>query len=120
MRFLTIALFLLATGAASAEEKPAAVMGHGMATCAEFAKVYRESPTEKTEITFFVWAQGYMSGLNLVQYNLKKPRHDLNAWSISDQESHIRHFCEEKPLSEYLFAVLSLFNALPEIPPNSN
>jgi hypothetical protein len=56
-----------------------------------------------------------MSALNLMQGALHKPPHDLNAWSTSDQESHIRGYCRDNPLAYYVEAVKHLFDELPEI-----
>jgi hypothetical protein len=73
-------------GGSAQQSAAGVVMGAGMTSCAEFAKEYRQNP-ESTESIFFSWAQGFMSGTNLAFLALKKPMHDLNAWSIHDQKS---------------------------------
>jgi hypothetical protein len=40
------------------------MQGVGVTSCAEFARLYQGSP-EYTELMFFSWGQGYMSGLNI-------------------------------------------------------
>jgi len=119
---LQIAIVFLAitTLPANAQEREKAVgKGAGLQSCAEFAETYRRSPAQ-SELLSYSWAQGFMSGLNLMQMLLKRPTHDLNAWSTSDQESHIRGYCNDNPLAYYSDAVQALFEKLPEIPPQSN
>jgi hypothetical protein len=117
MRVFAATLFLLSVldGAAAAQQGGGAIMGIGMTSCAEFAKLYRQNP-QATESYSFFWAQGFMSGSNLMLLALKQPLHDLTAWSVPDQQSHIRQYCDHSPLSDYAHAVGDLFRALPEIP----
>jgi hypothetical protein len=118
MRLFAATLFLLSAldGAAAAQQSTVGViMGAGMTSCAEFAKLFRRNPNA-TESYYFFWAQGFMSGSNLMLLALKQPMHDLAAWSIHDQEFRIRQYCEQSPLSDYAHAVGDLFKALPEIP----
>jgi hypothetical protein len=41
----------------------AAWAGYGAATCAQFAEIYRQNPSNARTM-FIGWAQGFMSGLN--------------------------------------------------------
>jgi hypothetical protein len=118
MKSLSAMLFVLIafSGAIAQPRDEGAIMGPGMQSCAEFAQDFRRSP-QMTETLHFVWAQGLMSGMNMMMLALKRPMHDLNGWSISDQQSHLRLYCEQRPLSDYPRAVQSLFEALPKIPP---
>jgi len=119
MRSLLSAVFLvLAVGAANPQQEQGAMTGVGMTSCAEFAQKYRDDPNFAHTL-YFVWAQGFMSGLNLMQLALKGPMHDLNGWPFSQQQLHIRTFCDQRPLSTVAQAVRSVFNALPEIQPKS-
>jgi hypothetical protein len=95
------------------------IMGAGNASCAKFAEGYRLDP-ERIEQFYFSWAQGLMSGINIARLAMKQPIRDLNAWRVADQESHIRQFCDQRPLSNYADAVNDLFRALPEVSPQSN
>ncbi len=58
---LLSAILILSAGAARAE---VTIAGHGASTCAEFAEAYRATP-QFAKIAYLLWAQGFMSGLNL-------------------------------------------------------
>ena len=63
MSRLVMVLLILLLSAARGLAKDYVVMGMGIATCGEFASHYRAEPAA-TEGDFFIWAQGYMSGIN--------------------------------------------------------
>ena len=93
-------------------------MGAGSFSCSEFAEKYRHNPSH-IDTLFFYWAQGYMSGLNIVRAGLQKPIHDMNAWSIDNQQQAVRTFCNEHPLAMFMEAVQNLYEKLPlAIPPS--
>jgi hypothetical protein len=79
-----------------------------------------EKAQKLAEILFFTWAQGYMSALNIVRVALKKPIHDLKAWSISAEEQNLRTFCDQRPLAMFTEAIQDLYDKLPLAPPQSN
>jgi hypothetical protein len=103
-------LFTLAYPAAADEHY--LVMGIGLATCAQFAKAYEDSP-KAAESFWFNWGQGYMSGLNVNQQRTTGKSQDLRAWSIDDQKKTIRNYCDIHPLETYEYAVLYLYQQLP-------
>jgi|SRR5580692_1442945 hypothetical protein len=112
LRAYLVILFCLIAIEANGASGPGATMGAGTFSCAEFAKQYQKSP-EHIDTTFFYWAQGYMSGMNVILVALKKPIHDLNAEPINAQQQTIRAFCNERPLATFLEAVQNLYEKLP-------
>ena len=60
--------------------------GVGVTSCAEFARLYQGSP-EYTELVFFSWGQGYMSGLNISAMG-----HGFLARDLAGDTSQQKHF----------------------------
>lgn len=111
--FMAMAALL---GRAEGADTEAAVSGIGAAKCSAFTKAFKESPT-LAENLYFSWAQGYMSGMNTALLMVKKPFRDLSAQSADQQKLHIRNYCDKRPDSPFLDAVLNLYGI---IPPQSN
>ena len=114
--FAFLVVFALSGDAAA---QAIGVSGHGGGICAEFAHAYKRNPFS-AETNYFIWAQGFMSGLNTVFIAHKMPSRNLGARTIPQQQSHIRAYCDQHPLAEYVQAVLSLMETLPLVPPHSN
>lgn len=108
---ILVASVLIALGQKAAAET-AVLIGYGASSCAEFAKNYQESPGE-AESLYTGWAQGFMSGLNAGATAIKGSTRDLNAKSVKWQESFLRNYCDEHPLSNYYNAVMKLYTTLP-------
>jgi hypothetical protein len=89
-----------------------------MRSCSEFAQDYRQNP--RSELMYFSWAQGFMTGLNVTQVSLKRPERDQNARPPSQQMAFIREFCDKRPLAVFADAVAELFSSLPYASPQSN
>ena len=81
MRAKIGAIFLVLIAGQSATGQ-AVYAGVGTATCAQFAEVYKLSPSE-TETRFYTWAQGFMSALNA-----PAPAAAADAVDISDGPRH--------------------------------
>jgi hypothetical protein len=114
MRGLLAVCFAVALcGNASAEDYPA-MWGHGLFSCAEFAKFYRARPKE-TETEFFAWAMGFMSGFNAKNLMDQGTFFDLKAKSATDMQSFLREYCNAHPLTDYGHGVFELINSLPVI-----
>jgi hypothetical protein len=111
-RFSFVLLFWMITSNVYAGQGLGAVMGGGNFSCSEFAEKYRHDPLY-TDTLFFYWAQGYMSGLNMVLIATKNQIHDLNAWPINTQLQIVRTFCNERPLAMFMEAVQNLYDKLP-------
>jgi hypothetical protein len=85
--------------------------GVGVTSCAEFARLYQGSP-EYTELTFFSWGQGYMSGLNISAMGQGFLARDL-AGDLAQQKQDIRRYCANNPLKNYVDAVFDLYSQRP-------
>lgn len=102
-----------------AQDSTAAMMGPGANSCAVFGQRYRVDP-ELVGTLYFTWAQGFMSGLNLMQLTLERPMRDLSAVSGPDQQMLIQSACNKRPLSLVAEVVQDYFHTLPSIPRQSN
>ena len=60
-----------------AKAEPAAGQGLGTYTCGEAAQASRAN--RNTDLLYFSWAQGWMTGWNLAQMNANQPTVDLAA-----------------------------------------
>ena len=109
LRPFLIAIVFLSLESANADNMVA--MGFGTATCAQFAEIYRDHPSS-TEIQFFAWAQGYMSGWNRAQMKQGKPTVNLAVLQTKTQRDLILHYCNQHPLAAYLEAVEQLMSDL--------
>src|SRR5271155_4780470 len=94
-----LAIGVLAADSASAADETAAVMGYGVATCAQFAQDYQINTA--VENSYFNWAQGFMSALNLAAGMGKGSTRDLNALRTDDQKAYVRTYCSSHPLDEF-------------------
>lgn len=111
MRALFFPILLALSLPAAAED--AASIGPGNLSCAEFARMYANDP-EQTEMVFYAWAEGYMTGLNMALLKITGDSQNLTGKSgISGQKQEIRQFCNSQPLANYQQAVNSIYDALP-------
>jgi hypothetical protein len=94
------------------------IHGLGSLSCAEFAKMYRDDPST-TELYFFSWAQGFMSGMNMGALATKNTTRDL-AGITADQQRALRTYCANNPLKNYMDGVIEYYGKLPVSPQNSN
>lgn len=83
--------------------------GAGDSSCVEFAEQYKKHK-EAMEIFYFSWAQGYLSAHNSWLHYTKRKTLDLNAVPQDNQKQHIRSYCSNNPLKDYVDAVISLFH----------
>ena len=88
--------------------------GIGAASCAVFAEDYSHDPAYY-ENSYFIWAQGYMTGLN-VAVSANSQRILLSdEFDTVRQRAAIRRFCADNPLRWYWEAVVDLYNRLPRV-----
>jgi hypothetical protein len=78
------------------EAEPLVATGVGGATCKEFNE-QRKSQPKFTENRYFIWAQGFLSGLNAGQLESQKLYFDM-----------ARQYCEENPQYHYFMAAMFL------------
>src|SRR4051794_40963507 len=88
-----------------------AIMGTGAQTCGKFAADYKRDPRFVEDYNF-AWAQGYMSGANVVLLTSKVGFRDLNHLTTDGQMSFIRAYCDQHPLAQFDLAVKALFETL--------
>jgi hypothetical protein len=89
------------------------VRGQGVASCGQFANMFRMHP-EETDAMFFAWAQGYMSGLNTMAAD-PQTFFDLNAKTPNEMRHFLRQYCQDHPLADYADGVFELFKTLPTV-----
>ncbi len=108
MRQTIIALAMVLTASVANAQEEFDTEGVGVKTCGEFALQYRSSPTD-TELFYFNWAQGYMSGLNAMRTSRKV----LNSISFREKLTRVRSYCSNHPFAQYFEAVTDLYNSMP-------
>lgn len=95
--------------------EPFEMFGIGIQSCGYFASQYKNAP-ELIENSFFYWAQGMMTGMNLASRANGGIAKDLSAKSVGDQTAFIRSYCDEHPLAQYWKAVADLYFSFPNAP----
>lgn len=103
--FCCVILYVVMLGTSMEARAESAWIGAGVASCSEFAKFYREDP--KNENLFYLWAMGYMSGVNTPM--MRRSSTDLAKLDTRTQLQVIRQYCDANPLAPYAKAVMFLF-----------
>jgi hypothetical protein len=85
--------------------------GAGIRSCTQYAQNVR-SGGEDMRSFFFTWAQGFMSGLNASLLVSSQTPVNQAAKSVNDQQAFIDRYCDQKPLADYVNAVLSLYDTM--------
>ena len=121
MKLSLALLTLLAASPALAQNYPVAV-GPGLSPCREYLHLHHEDPSMVD--AYFVWAEGYLSGLNDQYVTSGGPTNLLPPnLSTEEQKSFLDRFCREHPDAPYMQGVVLLFHdmrrgeKLPEVPP---
>jgi hypothetical protein len=91
-------LFALYGTIANAADDTKMGLGVGGQTCGVFAEAYRQDP-HIAETIYFTWAQGYMSGQNILTVLSTGKTVDLSGVPITQLESSIREYCDSHPLA---------------------
>jgi hypothetical protein len=86
--------------------------GPGMQSCGEFSRLYATNPTA-TEDLFYTWAQGFMSALNLSFVSTTGAYRLITPDGIVGYKLRLRSYCDAHPPSQYVQAVMDLYNSLP-------
>jgi hypothetical protein len=115
MRVLAVIIFSVfwvgiasAQDAAAPNKDTAVVMGLGASSCAEFSQAYRDDPTTAMRL-YFDWAQGFMSGVNVLHAANRRPTHNLSGRPVSEQQDILRGLCDQKPQALFVDAVQELY-----------
>lgn len=113
MNWLVAGLVALVVCCGARAEDAGQGYGAGMRSCAQFAKDYAANPTGAEEL-YFLWAEGFMSALNLstaANFGFYK---DFSRGDAASYKLHIRSYCNAHPLTQYVGAVMDLLNSLPQ------
>jgi hypothetical protein len=89
-----------------------AAAGIGALSCGEIAQEYKRGPVE-IEGVMRIWAQGFMSGANLMSLSANGQYRDLAAMTIEAQERSLTNYCDEHPMAQLIKAVMDLYEKLP-------
>lgn len=114
MTRIFVSIFFVAALCNTAFSEPYMTMGAGTTSCAHFAKRYA-SDGATAEIIFFSWAQGYISGINMMSATTNKTFKNM-ADDTKSQMAKIRRYCNEHPLADYSDAVLDVVQSMPLLP----
>ncbi len=118
MKLLSLLLILLALAtAASAQTRPGphrappnypVAIGPGLSTCAQFEHLHYQDPSMAD--AYFVWAEGYLSGLDDHFIDDGVPADILPPnLSNDDQKKFLDEFCRAHPDAPYMQGVAALF-----------
>jgi hypothetical protein len=90
------------------------LQGNGLGTqpCADFAKAYAANPSVAEDI-YFIWTQGFMSGMNASAPAASPNSNDLGDGSLESHKARIRAYCDAHPLAQYAQAVQDLYLTFP-------
>lgn len=89
---------LLAANTVAAAGNLASIVGAGTASCGEVL-------SSSIEISYFIWAQGHLSAMNLFLTTVE----ETNLSDHDGQQIWLKNYCEENPLEKYVQAVWSLW-----------
>ena len=65
-----------------------------------------------TRSLYFTWAQGFLSGVNTPLMMGSVRAANLAARALNEQQAFIDRFCDQRPLANYVAAVLSPYDAM--------
>lgn len=108
---LIAAAIVTAPVASSSPDDPAVFRGIGADTCADFSHDYAQS-SNGAEARYYNWAQGFMSGANMITGIAGDGYRDLDG-DIDAQKLSIREYCDAHPSNEFARAVVALYQSLP-------
>jgi hypothetical protein len=115
---LLLALAALPTYAKSPSSKPitntAFIVGPGSETCKTFTDFHKEAP-ELSKVMFHAYAQGFMTALNMSRSLNGLAAHTLKGLGQDDQMAHLVYYCGNHPTENFISAINSLYDDLPEI-----
>jgi hypothetical protein len=118
MRRVMLMLLLCAPPAFQCAANEVAIAGYGTLPCLQFnVAVKRGAGWADNAITQGVmsWAQGFMSGVNLLKLQDEHKLFDLGAVSIEEQWAYLVTYCRNNPADEVGLAVDDLImRMLPE------
>jgi hypothetical protein len=90
------------------------IVGPGSETCKAFTDLHKKAP-EFSKAIFFSYAQGFMTALNMSRSLNRLPAHALKGLGPDDQMAHLVYYCGNHPTEDFISAINSLYDDLPEI-----
>ena len=119
MRKLILAAALCAALSAHAQHLDLRVYGPGLKTCAEYIADLHKSSEGRENIRqrYFIWAQGFITGLNYVHFSkAHTPLKNFLSIPLDEQMRFIDYYCLNNPEEMYLKAVANLWDQLSPMP----
>jgi hypothetical protein len=87
-------------------------LGPGMQSCGEFSRLYATNPTAAEDL-FYTWAQGFISALNLSFVSTTGSYRLIDPNGTAAYKLRLRSYCDANPPSQYVQAIMDLYNSLP-------
>jgi hypothetical protein len=115
MRKFILATTLCVGLSAHAQHLDFPVYGPGLKTCAGYIADIRNysQASEKIRQRYFIWAQGFITGLNYVHFSkAHTPLKNILSIPLSDQMNFIDDYCLNNPEDMYLKAAANLWDQL--------
>lgn len=107
--------FLIASALPAAAAGPLPiVLGRGVNSCIDYTQ--GRLAALQVENSYFSWAQGYMSALNITLSNQKLATRNVYHFSDDNMKKALQTYCTAHPADLFLVAVTKTFTELPEIP----
>jgi len=110
---LRLSLLVIFSWSTAYPEENRAWQGVGSTSCAKYGGLDR-AEAEDLELMYYVWAQGFMSGLNTAYLHDKRAYRNLAATSVERQKINLSNYCSRNPTHTYAESVLNLYMTLPE------
>jgi hypothetical protein len=120
--FTAIICLLINSPVPAQQARPQAdAIGIGTTTCSTF-RAHSGADLNPTQNFYFAWAQGFMTGRNMVLSDPKVQSSDyprnLNAQNVVDQMYLLYSHCVISPSRTYASIVLDLYKTLPRLEVN--
>jgi hypothetical protein len=111
MKRSLVLLALLAPLPAAAQNYPVA-MGAGLSPCSQYLRLHRQDPSMVD--AYFVWAQGYLSGLNDRYVGGEGTPANLQPLNLStdEQKAFLDRYCRSHAEAPYMQGVVALFQQM--------
>jgi hypothetical protein len=99
-------------GALPAQSQNLPLEGAGTAKCSQFVTAFDDTTSNTSELVFFSWAEGYMSGFNEERMQLGNPGKDMSGKAVEDQQEFLRDYCSAHPSDNFMSAVTNLYETM--------
>jgi hypothetical protein len=117
MRKLILAMALCVGLSAHAQHLDLPVYGPGLTTCAGYIADLHSEAALKIRQRYFIWAQGFITGLNYVHFSkAHTPLKNILSIPLDGQMRIIDNYCLTYPEDMYLKAAAHLWDQLSPMP----